>query len=77
MGEIKKFRTGNHEKLIAWQMADKTDKMIQDKILKCLPKNEFKTRSQIDNASDSIGSNIVEGYYSNSTKEYVRFFKIF
>ena len=75
MGEIKKYRTGSHEKLIAWQMADKLDKMVQEEILPKLPRNEFKMRSQIDNASDSMGSNIVEGYYSGSTNEYVRFLR--
>jgi four helix bundle protein len=75
MGEIKKYRTGSHEKLIAWQMADKLDKMVQEEILPNIPRNEYKTKSQIDDASDSVGSNIVEGYYSGSTNEYVRFLR--
>lgn len=74
MAETKKYRTGNHEKIIAWQMADKLDLLVQE-IIRQLPKNEFKLRSQIDNASDSVGSNIVEGYYSGSTGEYIRFSK--
>jgi four helix bundle protein len=36
-------------------------------------RTEFKIRSQIDSASDSVGSNFVEGYYSASTPEYLRF----
>jgi len=76
MGERKnnKYRSGNHEKIIAWQMADKLDEMVQE-IIKLLPKNEFKLKSQLDAASDSVGSNIVEGYYSGSTGEYIRFCK--
>ncbi|MFH0779810.1 MAG: four helix bundle protein [Parcubacteria group bacterium] len=61
-----------HQKMIVWQSIDQLDQIVQE-ILKCIPKNEFKTRSQIDNASDSIGSNFVEGYYSRSIGEYLRF----
>ncbi|MDD5341697.1 MAG: four helix bundle protein [Patescibacteria group bacterium] len=68
------YKYGNHEKLIAWQMADKLDFQVQS-ILKRIPRIEYKTKSQIDEASDSIGSNIVEGYYSNSTAEYARFLR--
>ena len=60
--------------MIIWQNIDKLDIIVQD-ILKHIPKNEYKTRSQIDNASDSIGSNFVEGYYSDSLGEYIRFEK--
>lgn len=55
-------------------MADKLDFQVQS-ILKRIPRIEYKTKSQIDEASDSIGSNIVEGYYSNSTAEYARFLR--
>lgn len=67
-----KFNKQNHEKMIVWQMADKLDSIVQE-ILKKIPRTEFKLRSQIDSASDSIGSNFVEGYYSCSTREYLRF----
>ena len=40
-----------------------------------IPKHEFKMRSQIDNASDSVGANFVEGYYSGSLAEYLRFLR--
>jgi four helix bundle protein len=62
----------SHEKLIAWQMADKLDIIVQE-VLGRIPTYEYKTRKQIDTASDSIGSNIVEGYYSCSRKEFRRF----
>jgi len=74
MVETKKYRTGNHEKIIAWQMADQLDEIVQE-IIRLLPKTEFKLKSQLDSASDSVGSNIVEGYYSGSTGEYIRFTK--
>ncbi len=51
---------------------NKFDILVQ-KILPSIPKYEFKTRSQIDNASDSVGANFVEGYYSGSLAEYLRF----
>lgn len=62
----------SHEKMIVWQMADKLDILTQE-VLKQIPRNEFKSRSQIDNASDSISSNFVEGYYSGSLGDYIRF----
>jgi four helix bundle protein len=63
---------GNHQKMIVWQNCDRLDSMVQ-KILKKLPRYEYKIRSQIDSASDSVGANFVEGYYSGSIKEYLRF----
>jgi len=68
------MKRADHRKMIIWQNIDKLDIIVQD-ILKHIPKNEYKTRSQIDNASDSIGSNFVEGYYSDSLGEYIRFEK--
>lgn len=58
--------------MIVWQNMDKLDILVQ-KILPSILKYEFKTRSQIDNASDSVGANFVEGYYSGSLAEYLRF----
>ena len=62
-----------HRKMKAWQNTDKLDYMVQSVILKRISKFEYKLRRQIDNASDSIGANFVEGYYSGSTREYIRF----
>ena len=61
-----------HTKMIVWQEIDKMDTIIQE-ILRYIPKGEYKTKSQIDTASDSVGSNFVEGYYSGSLGEYIRF----
>lgn len=61
-----------HEKMIVWQNMDKLDTLAQ-RILQNLPKHEFKMRSQIDSALDSVGANFVEGYYSGSLGEYLRF----
>jgi len=69
-----KLNYGNHEKLIAWQMADKLDEIVQE-ILKSVPRNEFVIRRQLDSASDSVGSNIVEGYYSGTIPEFIRFLR--
>ena len=65
----------NHKKMIVWQMADKLDCYIQDKILPNIPQYEYKIRKQIDSASDSISANFVEAYYSGSIGEYIRFCK--
>jgi four helix bundle protein len=71
-GENKRSQPRGHEKMIVWQNIDRLDILVQ-KILKYIPKHEYKMRSQIDNASDSIGANFVEGYYSGSLAEYIRF----
>ncbi|MBN2621554.1 four helix bundle protein [candidate division WOR-3 bacterium] len=63
-----------HEKMIVWQNMDKLDIIVQ-KILKKIPRFEVKMRSQIDNASDSVGANFVEGYYSGSIPEYLKFLR--
>lgn len=39
------------------------------------PYHEFETCRQIDTASDSVGANFVEGYYSGSIPEYLRFLR--
>jgi len=70
--ERQKRKPRGHEKMIVWQNIDRLDIMVQ-RILKGMPKYEFKMKSQIDNASDSVGANFVEGYYSGSLAEYLRF----
>lgn len=64
-----------HEKMIVWQMADKLDEFVQKQVLPTIPRQQYKTISQIDNASDSIGANFVEGYYSGSIGDYIRFLR--
>lgn len=59
--------------MIVWQMADKLDEFVQEKILPNIPQYEYKIRKQIDSASDSISANFVEGYYSGSIGDYIRF----
>jgi four helix bundle protein len=72
MDQNKQLR--NHQKMIVWQNIDTLDKIVQN-ILKKIPKHEYATRSQIDNCSDSMGANFVEGYYSGSLGEYIRFLR--
>ena len=67
-------REYGHKKMIVWQMADKLDSIVES-ILKKIPRTEFKLKEQLDSASDSVGSNFVEGYYSGSISEYIRFCK--
>lgn len=61
-----------HKKMVVWQMSDKLDAMIQH-VLDKIPRTEFKLREQLDSASDSVVSNFVEGYYSGSLAEYIKF----
>ena len=37
MVETKKYRTGNHEKILAWQVADQLDSLVQE-IVRQLPR---------------------------------------
>ena len=53
---------------------DKLDKIVRE-VLKQVPSREYKMKSQINNAYDSAESNFVEGYYSGSTGEYLRFMR--
>lgn len=62
----------DHKKMVVWQSVDDLDIIVQD-LLKKIPRSEYKIRSQIDNASDFIGANFVEGYYSGFLPEYIRF----
>lgn len=65
-------RITDHKRMIVWQSIDELDIIVQG-ILKKVPKREYKIHSQIDSASDSIGANFVEGYYSGFLPEYIRF----
>jgi len=60
--------------MVVWQNIDKLDAMVQE-IIKKIPKTKFKLIAQIDDASDSVGANFVEGYYSGSLAEYLRFLR--
>lgn len=62
-----------HRKMIVWQNLDQIEIMIQKDILKSIPFNNFSLRDQIDRASSSCVANFIEGYYSGSIKEYLRF----
>ena len=64
-----------HRKMIVWKNIDKVEVIVQQKILKRIPKSQGNMISQIDRACDSVGANFIEGYYSGSIKEYVRFLK--
>jgi four helix bundle protein len=64
-----------HKKMIIWHNIKDIDIVVQQEILKILPKNQYNLISQIDRACDSIGANFIEGYYGSSTKEYMRFLR--
>jgi len=64
-----------HKKMVVWNNLDRIEWMIQRKIMNYIPKNLFKLRDQIDRAASSCCANFIEGYYSGSRKEYVKFLK--
>jgi len=59
--------------MIYWQNLDKLEILVQKEMLPCIPKFEFNLRDQIDRACSSSIANFIEGYYSGSIKEYLRF----
>ncbi len=62
-----------HRKMVVWQNLDASEVMIRKEIMKFIPKTEFALRDQIDRACSSSVANFIEGYYSGSIKEYLRF----
>jgi four helix bundle protein len=62
-----------HKKMIIWGNIEKIESMVYKNILTSIPKNYYNLRDQIERATTSIGANFVEGYYSGSIKEYLRF----
>lgn len=66
----------NHKELKVWQMAYKLVLVIYD-ITGAFPRSEmFGLTSQLRRAALSVVSNITEGYYRKSTKEYVFFLNV-
>lgn len=62
-----------HRKMRVWQNLDRIEALVQNSILKQIPYNCFHLRDQIDRACSSSVANFIEGYYSGSIKEYLRF----
>jgi len=63
-----------HKKMRVWQNADRLDMLVQN-IIKRIPKREFRLLEQIDSSAGSISANFVEGYYSGSLAEYIKFIR--
>ena len=70
-----KDRLYGHRKMIVWQNLDKIEIIIQKEILKRIPRNKLKLIDQLDRACGSCVANFIEGYYSGSLKEYIRFLR--
>ncbi|MFA5840622.1 MAG: four helix bundle protein [Candidatus Margulisiibacteriota bacterium] len=62
-----------HRKMIVWQNLDKIEQIAQKEILVRIPKNCFSLIDQLDRSCSSSVANFIEGYYSGSIKEYIRF----
>jgi len=73
MAEMETRNLYGHRKMIVWQNLDKIEVIIQKEILKSIPRNCFSLIDQIDRASSSCVANFIEGDYSGSIKEYLRF----
>ncbi len=64
-----------HKKMIIWQNIDRIDVFVHEMILPKIHSYKRWLRSQIESALDSVGANFVEGYYSGSIREYLRFIR--
>jgi len=75
--KVKEVREENarfgHNRLIVWKNVEEINEAIYNRLLSMIPKTQFKLRDQIDRATSSIGANLVEGYYSGSTREFIKF----
>ena len=77
MGEYTRRRNVNRGfmKLVVWNEAIELFRWIYG-LLDDIGLTDFKLRSQIVNAAQSISSNIAEGYCRKSVKEYLQFLNI-
>lgn len=62
-----------HRGMIVWQNMDKLEVLVNEILNNHIPKNKFKLRDQLDRSCSSCVANFIEGYYSGSIKEYLRF----
>ncbi len=62
--------------LIIWQLADQVREQVFALTRKHPFVADFKLRSQIDDAADSVCRNIAEGFGCKSDKEFARFVRI-
>jgi four helix bundle protein len=63
-----------HRKMIVWQNIDRLCPIV-GRLVKQIPGWNYKLIRQIEAAMDSVGANFVEGYYSGSLPEYLRFLR--
>jgi four helix bundle protein len=62
--------------LIIWQLADELREHVFELTKKRPFATDFKLRSQLDDASDSVCRNIAEGFGCKSDKEFAKFVRI-
>jgi four helix bundle protein len=62
-----------HKKMIIWHNMESISEIIFERIIPVIPHKQFALRDQIERATTSIGANFIEGYYSGSTREFIRF----
>jgi len=63
-----------HEKMIVWKSIEQLDGIVRE-ILKKIPNHKYKMIDQLESSNDSTAANFVEGYYSGSLGEYIKFLR--
>lgn len=65
--------TARHKKMIVWNNIEIISEIVFEKIIPAIPRKYYAINDQIERSTTSIGANFIEGYYSGSTKEFIRF----
>jgi len=63
-----------HEKMIVWKSIEELDEIVRE-IPRKIPNHKHKMIDQLESSNDSTAANFVEGYYSGSLGEYIKFLK--
>ncbi len=71
--EKQEGRRFGHRKMVVWKNLDELERLVRTQIIKQIPKNNYNLHDQIDRATSSAVANFIEGYYSGTLKEYLRF----
>ncbi len=66
-------KAGGHKGYAIWRNYERLEELLLRKIIPMIPRNRYKLVDQIDRSLTSVGANFIEGYYSGSTREFIRF----
>ena len=68
-----KEKAQGHKGYAIWRNYEELEALFISKIIPLIPRKRYKLLDQIDRSLTSVGANFIEGCYSDSTKEFIRF----